>query len=198
LDSELFGHVKGAFTGAFKDRIGRFELADKGTIFLDEIDSFSPAMQVKLLRVLQDGELERVGDSKTIKVDIRIIAATNQNLQELIAQGKFRKDLFYRLNIINIELPPLRERATDIPLLTHDLILKHARQLGKQVHAVSDEVMERLKQYTWPGNIRELENVIERATILTRGPVIVLEDLPDYWRGSSRRSSGSRPFCQCQ
>ncbi len=181
LDSELFGHVKGAFTGAFRDRSGRFEMADKGTIFLDEIDSFTLPMQVKLLRVLQDGEFERVGDGKTIKVDIRIIAATNQNLQKLIEQGKFRKDLYYRLNIINIELPPLRERVSDIPLLVHDLIIKHAKQLGKDVRSVSAETLERLKRYPWPGNIRELENVIERAVILSQGPVLELHDMPDHF-----------------
>ncbi|MBF0331127.1 MAG: sigma-54-dependent Fis family transcriptional regulator [Candidatus Omnitrophica bacterium] len=180
LDSELFGHVKGAFTGAFRDRTGRFELADKGTIFLDEIDSFSLSMQAKLLRVIQDGEFERVGDSKTIKVDIRIIAATNQDLNALIEQGKFRKDLYYRLNIINIALPPLRERVSDIPLLAHDLIGKHSKQLGKDVKEVAGDVMQRFTQYSWPGNIREMENAIERATILAKGQFIGLEDLPDY------------------
>jgi len=180
LESELFGHVKGAFTGAHKDRAGRFELADKGTIFLDEIDSFSTAMQVKLLRVLQDGEFERVGDSQTIKVDIRIIAATNQDLTKLIAEGKFRKDLFYRLNIINIEVPPLRERASDIAILVQDLIKKHAQQLGREVRAASNEVLERFRKYEWPGNIRELENVVERAVILAKGPQVSLPDLPDH------------------
>jgi DNA-binding NtrC family response regulator len=180
LESELFGHVKGAFTGAHKDRIGRFELANQGTIFLDEIDSFSPAMQVKLLRVLQDGEFERVGDNKTIKVDIRIIAATNQDLTGLIAEGKFRKDLFYRLNIINIEVPPLRERSSDITLLVQDLIKKHAQQLGREVRAASNEVLGRFRKYHWPGNVRELENVVERAVILAKGPLVSLHDLPDH------------------
>ena len=180
LESELFGHVKGAFTGAHKDRAGRFELANQGTIFLDEIDSFSLAMQVKLLRVLQDGEFERVGDSQTIKVDIRIIAATNQDLTKLIEQGKFRKDLFYRLNIINIEVPPLRNRASDISLLVEDLIRKHARELGREVRQASNEVLERFREYHWPGNIRELENVVERAVILAKGPVVSLQDLPDH------------------
>ena len=180
LDSELFGHVKGSFTGAIKDRVGRFEMADKGTIFLDEIDSFSLGMQAKLLRVIQDGEFERVGDSKTVKVDIRIIAATNQDLTMLIADGKFRKDLYYRLNIINIAVPPLRERISDIPILVYDLIEKHAKALGKDIHEISPEVMERFMQYTWPGNIRELENTMERAAILTKGPVVRLEDLPEH------------------
>ena len=180
LESELFGHVKGAFTGSIKDRIGRFELADGGTIFLDEIDAFSPTLQVKLLRVLQEGEFEKVGDTNTIKVDVRIIAATNQNLQELIKQGKFRTDLYYRLNIIAIELPPLRERKEDIPLLAEDLIRKHAKRINKKIEGISQEALEILMRYDWPGNIRELENVIERAIILSKNKSIVPEDLPDF------------------
>ena len=191
LESELFGHVKGSFTGAIKDRMGRFELANKGTIFLDEIDAFSPSLQVKLLRILQEGEFERVGDTKTIKVDVRIIAATNQKLEGLIAQGKFRSDLYYRLNIINIEIPPLRERKSDIPLLTRDLIDKHAKHLGKKVQEVSNEALSRLIDYKWPGNIRELENVIERAIILSKGPEITLEDLPDFLNSPSSEKSES-------
>ncbi len=179
LESELFGHVKGAFTGAIKDKMGRFELADNGTIFLDEIDAFSPALQVKLLRVLQEGEFERVGDNKTVKVDVRVLAATNQNLHELIAQGKFRKDLFYRLNIIFIELPPLRDRREDIPLLVRDLVHKHATQVNKKMEGVSEEAMGLLMGYNWPGNVRELENAMERAIILTKGSEITPEDLPD-------------------
>ncbi|HTY44980.1 MAG TPA: sigma-54 dependent transcriptional regulator [Patescibacteria group bacterium] len=180
LESELFGHVKGAFTGAIKDKMGRFELADGGTIFLDEIDAFSPALQVKLLRALQEGEFERVGDSKTIKVDVRVISATNQKLQELITQGKFRKDLYYRLNIINIEVPPLRERKGDIPLLVADFLEKHTKRLGKKVQDLADETLALLMQYDWPGNVRELENVIERATILSQGPTINPENLPEF------------------
>jgi len=180
LESELFGHIRGAFTGAIKDKIGRFELADGGTIFLDEIDAFSPALQVKLLRVLQEGEFERVGDTKTIKVDVRIIAATNQNLQELIAQGKFRKDLYYRLNIINIEVPPLRERKSDIPILAKDLIDKHSKHLGKKIQGLSEEALLRMMDYDWPGNVRELENVVERSIILSKGPLITPEDLPEF------------------
>ncbi|HPT39986.1 MAG TPA: sigma-54 dependent transcriptional regulator, partial [Candidatus Omnitrophota bacterium] len=163
LESELFGHVKGAFTGAIKDKPGRFELANGGTIFLDEIDAFSPALQVKLLRVLQEGEFERVGDNHTVKVDVRVITATNQNLETLIAQNKFRKDLYYRLNIIAIALPPLRERKGDIPLLAEELIKRHAKQIGKNITGVSKAAMEILTNCDWPGNIRELENVIERA-----------------------------------
>jgi DNA-binding NtrC family response regulator len=180
LESELFGHVKGAFTGAIKDKIGRFELADKGTIFLDEIDAFSSALQVKLLRVLQEGEFEHVGDTKTMKVDVRVIAATNQVLQDLIAQGKFRKDLFYRLNIISIEIPPLRERKEDIPLLIEDFIKKHSKHTSKKIENISGETIYLLKNYNWPGNIRELENVIERAIILTKNHIIQPEDLPDF------------------
>lgn len=180
LESELFGHVKGAFTGAIKDRMGRFELADGGTIFLDEIDAFSPALQVKLLRVLQEGEFERVGDTKTVKVDVRVIAATNQNLQDLIIQGKFRKDLFYRLNIISIELSPLRERKIDIPLLIDDFIKKHSKHISKKIEGVSSETLSILMDYNWPGNVRELENVIERAIILSKGTIITPQDLPEF------------------
>ena len=179
LESELFGHVKGAFTGAIKDKIGRFELADGGTIFLDEIDAFTPNLQVKLLRILQEGEFERVGESNTRKIDVRVIAATNQNLHELIAQGKFRQDLFYRLNIIAIEIPQLRERKIDVPLLAKEFIAKHAKRVSKKIEGISDKALSILMSYNWPGNIRELENVIERAIILTRTTTIVPEDFPD-------------------
>jgi DNA-binding NtrC family response regulator len=182
LESELFGHVKGAFTGAIKDKPGRFELADGGSIFLDEIDAFSPALQVKLLRVLQEGEFERVGDNKTIKIDVRVIAATNQNLQELIVHNKFRKDLYYRLNIISIEIPPLRERKEDIPLLVNDLVLKHTKHTSKKISRIDDEGLKILMNYQWPGNIRELENVIERAVILSKGNTLTAEDLPEFLR----------------
>jgi len=187
LESELFGHVKDAFTGAIKDKPGRFELANGGTIFLDEIDAFSPALQVKLLRVLQEGEFERVGDNQTIKVDVRVITATNQNLENLIAQNKFRKDLYYRLNIIAIEIPPLRERKKDIPLLVDELIKRHAKQNNKKITGVSDEAMAILAHCDWPGNIRELENVIERATILCKNTIITPEDFPE----ALNKNSGS-------
>ncbi len=179
LESELFGHVKGAFTGAIRDRAGRFELSHGGTIFLDEIDAFSPALQVKLLRVLQEGEFERVGDTNTVKIDVRVIAATNQNLQELITHGKFRKDLYYRLNIINIELPPLRERTEDIPLLVEDFLHRHTTHNTRKVTGMTPEALEVLMHYHWPGNIRELENVIERAVILSKGTVLTPEDFPE-------------------
>lgn len=180
LESELFGHVKGAFTGAIKDRMGRFELANGGTIFLDEIDAFSPALQVKLLRVLQEGEFERVGDTKTVKVDVRVIAATNQNLQELIVTGQFRKDLYYRLNIISIEVPPLRDRKVDVPLLIANFIKKHAKHTSKKIESISDQALNILTEYSWPGNVRELENVIERAIILSKDTVITPTDLPEF------------------
>ncbi len=187
LESELFGHVKGAFTGAIKDKIGRFELADGGSIFLDEIDAFSPALQVKLLRVLQDGEFEMVGDNQTKKIDVRVIAATNQNLQELIVQGKFRKDLFYRLNIISLEIPPLRKRKEDIPILVEHFIKKHAKHLSKKVENISAEALSILVNYSWPGNVRELENVIERAAILSKSSIITPDDFPEFLSSLSAR-----------
>jgi DNA-binding NtrC family response regulator len=179
LESELFGHVKGAFTGAIKDKVGRFELADGGTIFLDEIDACTPNLQVKLLRVLQEGEFERVGESNTQKVDVRVIAATNQDLHQLIAKGTFRNDLFYRLNIISIDLPTLRERKIDIPLLAKEFVIKHSKRVSKKIDGISEKAQSILMAYNWPGNIRELENVIERAVILTKGPMIVPEDFPE-------------------
>ncbi|MCX7926561.1 MAG: sigma-54 dependent transcriptional regulator [Candidatus Omnitrophica bacterium] len=186
LESELFGHVKGAFTGAIKDKVGRFELADGGTIFLDEIDAFTPNLQVKILRVLQEGEFERVGESVTRKVDVRVIAATNQDLQKLILEGKFRQDLYYRLNIIAIQVPPLRDRKSDIPLLVESFINKHAKRIAKKVEGVSDKAMSILMNYHWPGNIRELENVIERAVILCKSSIITAEDFPDTLLASKR------------
>jgi len=190
LESELFGHIKGSFTGAIRDRQGRFEIASGGTIFLDEIDAFSPKLQVKLLRVLQEGEFERVGDTKTIKVDVRVIAATNQDLKKLIKEGLFREDLYYRLNVIPINVPPLRERKDDIPLLVEHFLKKSSQKLkGKIVRDVSPQVMELFFAYDWPGNIRELENVIERAVILCKGERIEVEDLPEFFmelRGKDR------------
>jgi len=194
LESELFGHVKGAFTGAIKDKIGRFELANGGTIFLDEIDAFSPALQVKLLRVLQEGEFEKVGDTKVVKVDVRVIAATNQNLADLITANKFRKDLYYRLNIISVEVPPLRDRKEDIPLLVNDFIKKCAKQSSRKIEKISNEAISLLMDYDWQGNIRELENVIERAVILGKGQIITPEDLPEFLNAAAlsqeKESSG--------
>jgi len=177
LESELFGHVKGSFTGAIKDRSGRFELAEGGTIFLDEIDAFTPALQVKLLRVLQEGEFERVGDIKTAKANVRVIAATNQNLEELIKKGTFREDLYYRLNIISIDLPPLRERKEDIALLANYFIVKHAQEMNRLVEKISEKALEKLLDYHWPGNVRELENVIERAIVLSSKDSSEITDL---------------------
>ncbi|MBI2871403.1 MAG: sigma-54-dependent Fis family transcriptional regulator [Candidatus Omnitrophica bacterium] len=179
LESELFGHAKGSFTSAIQDRVGRFEQAQHGTIFLDEVDTFSPNLQVKLLRVLQEREFERVGENKTIKVDVRVIAATNRNLEELISQGNFREDLYYRLNVINIVVPPLRERKGDIPLLVDHFIKKFGAKLSKPIRDITPQALDVLLTHQWPGNVRELENAMERAVILARGPQIRAEDLPE-------------------
>jgi PAS domain S-box-containing protein len=179
LESEMFGHVKGAFTGAVADKVGRFEAAHGGTLFLDEIGEISQALQVKLLRVSQDREFERVGSSRTQVADVRLIAATNRDLKEEMRAGRFREDLFYRLNVIPIVVPPLRERREDIPPLV-DHVLKSLRKRGlDRVRAVSPEAMRRLMEYRWPGNIRELENVLERGAVVARGPVLSASDLPD-------------------
>ncbi len=180
IESELFGHEKGAFTGATEKRLGRFELAHGGTLFLDEIGELPPDMQVKLLRVLQEREFERVGGNKTIRVDVRLITATNRDLSKSIAEGKFRQDLYYRLNVFPVHLPPLRERPEDISLLTHYFVKRYAAKIGRQISQVPRDVMQRLVAYAWPGNVRELENVIERAVILSPGPDLVLgrEALP--------------------
>jgi formate hydrogenlyase transcriptional activator len=172
IESELFGHVKGAFTGALERRTGRFELADRGTLFLDEVGELPLDMQVKLLRVLQEQEFEPVGSSRTFKVDVRVIAATNRNLEEEVAAGRFRADLFYRLNVLPISVPPLRERQADIPQLVMFFIQRHAKRIGRIVDGVSRESLERLTRYRWPGNVRELENVIERALVLSRSSVL--------------------------
>ena len=177
LESELFGHVKGAFTGAIRDAVGRFELADGGTAFLDEVSELSPSTQVKLLRFLQEQEFERVGSTKTVRVNVRVIAATNQDLRQLMVQGGFRQDLFYRLNVIPIELPPLRERPEDIPALVEHILAKLASK-GRKVKAVAPAAMDALLQYPWPGNIRELENTLEHAVVCSKGSVIELTALP--------------------
>ena len=172
VESELFGHVKGAFTGALERRIGRFELADHGTIFLDEVGELSLETQVKLLRVLQEREFEPVGSSATKRVDVRVIAATNRDLAEAVRTGRFRADLFYRLNVVPLEVPPLRARRGDIPQLAMFFLERFAREFGKRVERLSDGTLERLAAYPWPGNVRELSNVIERAVVLAEGPVL--------------------------
>jgi PAS domain S-box-containing protein len=167
IESELFGHEKGSFTGATARRIGRFELADKGTIFLDEIGELPLELQSKLLRVLQEGEIERLGDSKTIKINVRVIAATHRDLKLMVEKGDFREDLFYRLSVFPLTLPPLRERKNDISLLVHYFVNKYASKMSKQISTISQTIMDKLQKYPWPGNVRELENVIERAVILS-------------------------------
>ncbi len=177
LESELFGHEKGAYTGAAGARKGRFELADGGTLFLDEIGELSPAIQVKLLRFLQEKEFERVGGSKTVRVDVRILAATHRDLKSAITTGDFREDLYYRLNVISIDLPPLKDRVEDIPLLAAHFLAKYGTEMAKHV-ALTAEVTDRLSHYHWPGNIRELQNVIERAVVLADGDTLTPADLP--------------------
>jgi two-component system NtrC family response regulator len=179
LESELFGHEKGAFTGAVAMKKGRFELADRGTLFLDEVGDMPPALQVKLLRVLQEMEFERVGGTKTIQVDVRVLSASNRNIKEDVANDLFREDLYYRLNVIHIEVPPLKERIEDIPLLIDHFIGKFQSSPARRV-MLSPEVKKALFNYNWPGNVRELENIIERAVGLCTGEVITMEDLPEY------------------
>jgi len=178
LESELFGHVKGSFTGAVQNKPGLFEAADKGTLFLDEIGELTSALQVKLLRALQEKRIRRVGGTQDAAVDVRILAATNQDLEEAVAAGHFREDLYYRLNVIQVTLPPLRERVDDIPLLVLHFIEKYARELDRKVGGISDAALGRLCEYAFPGNVRELENVIERAVALTRSETIGVEVLP--------------------
>ena len=191
LESELFGHVRGSFTGAIRDKQGRFELADGGTILLDEIDAFTLALQVKLLRVIQDRLYERVGDTKTLHVDVRIIAATNRKLSELVQQGRFREDLFYRLNVIAMRVPSLRERTGDLPLLVNYFIERNCRAMGKVINGITEEAMQVLSSYHWPGNVRELENVIERAVILAKRAKIDAEDLSEEIRFPSNGATVS-------
>ncbi len=178
LESELFGHEKGAFTGAGARRKGRFELADGGTIFLDEIGEISQTLQVKILRVLQEKTFERVGGEDSVHVDVRILSATNRDLQEEIDQGQFREDLYYRLNVVNLEVPPLRQRREDIPLLTAAFIQEFAEENGKQAAGVDEKARRALTTFSWPGNIRELRNCLESAVVMAKGPVITVEDLP--------------------
>jgi DNA-binding NtrC family response regulator len=182
LESELFGHVAGSFTGAIHDKTGKFLQADGGTIFLDEIATSSPSLQVKLLRVLQDREFEPVGGTKTHKVDIRLILATNADLEARVAKGEFRQDLYYRINVITLLQPPLRERIGDIPLLAQHYLEEFRKQTGKEVTGLSEQALQNLQRYHWPGNVRELVNVIERAIVLTKHPVIGVDDFPETLR----------------
>ena len=178
LESELFGHVRGSFTGAIKDKVGRFQLSDGGTIFLDEIADISPKIQIKLLRVLQEKEFERVGDSKTSKVDVRVVTASNQNLSEKVNRGEFREDLYYRLNVMKINLPPLRDRREDIPLLVNHFMKKFNKKFTKDIKSISKDVEKLFMDYNWPGNVRELEHTIEHAFILCRQSAITIAHLP--------------------
>ncbi len=201
MESELFGHEKGSFTGAIRRKIGRFELADGGTLFLDEIGDISPTIQLKLLRVLQEREFERVGGQTTLTVDVRIICATNKNLIEEVKTGTFREDLYYRLHIIPITVPPLRERKEDIPQLVDHFIKKLAGRTRKDIDSVDEKAIEALTGYYWPGNIRELENVIEQTMVLCDGQVIVKEDLPSFIfsdpeEGGRRSQLGEKPLTE--
>lgn len=184
IESELFGREKGAFTGADARQMGRFELADGGTIFLDEIGEMPLELQSKLLRVIQDGEFERLGSPRTIKVDVRIIAASNRNLEEEIRAGRFREDLFYRLNVFPITIPPLRQRKEDILLLVTYFVAKYNKKIGKKIETVSKETMNALQEYHWPGNVRELESVIERAVITSQGATLQVLDRFDTFRNA--------------
>jgi two-component system nitrogen regulation response regulator GlnG len=178
LESELFGHEKGSFTGADRKRIGKFELCSDGTLFLDEIGDMTPLMQTKILRVLQDQQFERVGGNETIRTDARLIAATNRDLEKMIADGDFRSDLYYRLNVYAIQLPPLRERGDDLQLLTAHFLRRFGRELGKSTHDIAPEAMRLLRRYQWPGNVRELQSVVKHMLLEATGPVIVPAFLP--------------------
>lgn len=190
LESELFGYEKGAFTGAASLKQGKFEFADKGSLFLDEVGDMSLSLQVKLLRVLQEQEFQRVGGNKDIQVDVRIIAATNKDLKDEVDAGRFRSDLFFRLNVVSIQVPPLRERRSDIPVLVAHFLGKFGAKLGRQIEEVDPDVLSALYGYSWPGNVRQLENVIERAMVLSRGPKIMPEDLPPEIRETPEIEEG--------
>jgi two-component system response regulator HydG len=186
LDSELFGHVKGAFTGAIGNKKGLFEAANGGTIFLDEIGDVPPATQVRLLRVLQEGEIKRVGANDTVQVDVRVVAATNVDLDQARKQGRFREDLYYRLNVIRLDLPPLRDRPEDVPLLAQHFLQHYSKKMGKTVSSFTTNAMERLSRAPWGGNVRELENVVERCVVLAQSPLLDVGDLPPDLRDHSK------------
>ncbi|MEN6457921.1 MAG: sigma-54 dependent transcriptional regulator [Thermoguttaceae bacterium] len=194
LESELFGHEKGAFTGADGKRIGKFEQCSGGTLFLDEVGDMTPVMQSKVLRVLQEGRFERVGGNKTVETDVRIIAATNRNLEQMVGSGQFRADLYYRLNVFNIQLPPLRERAADIPLLVEHLLRTYCRELDRSPCKASPETLEMLTHYAWPGNVRELQSVLKRAVLRVSGPVLMPEYLPSDLLNRGSRVVGFDDF----
>ncbi len=200
LESELFGHVKGAFTGATGHKRGLFEEAHRGTLFLDEIGDVSPMVQVKLLRAVQEGEIRRVGSNENILVDVRVLAATNRDLEAAMASGEFREDLYYRLNVIGVDLPPLRERVEDVPLLAHHFLQKYTDRMNRNLEGFSEDVMEILQTYRWPGNVRELENIVERSVVLTREGGITSASLPerlrsnDFLRNASVTSYGELEF----
>ena len=188
LESELFGHVRGAFTGAATSKKGKFALADGGTIFLDEIGTMSPTLQAKLLRVLQEREFEPLGSERTEEIDLRVIAATNRDLRQMVAEGRFQEDLFYRLNVIPIDLPALRERRDDIPALLEHFVRKHAQRTGRRIDRIDEGVIQALQQYEWPGNVRELENAVERAVVLTPGSAITKESISLFGSAPSQNS----------
>jgi two-component system response regulator HydG len=190
LESELFGHEKGAFTGADKRRDGLFVKADKGTVFLDEVGEMSVSMQAKLLRVLQEGEIQRVGGDTTISVDVRVIAATNRDLLQMVARNTFREDLFYRLNVVNLHVPPLKDRTSDIPALAQHFVNRYSGRNKKKIKGFAPRAMDRLLKYHWPGNVRELENVVERAVILSPGEYITEKDLPLNLSANSKTFPG--------
>ena len=187
LESELFGYEEGAFTGARRRKEGRFELAHGGTLFLDEIAEMSPTTQVKILRVLQEGEFERLGGTRTLRVDVRVITATNKDLKAEVRAGRFREDLFYRLDVISIQLPLLRDRQSDVPLLAHHFLQRYAEKNGKVIRGIAREAMDVLQDYRWPGNVRELENTIERAVVLAKGDVVTVDELPESLCGEARQ-----------
>jgi transcriptional regulator with PAS, ATPase and Fis domain len=193
LESELFGYEKGAHSTAFKDKPGRLALANGGTLFLDEIGDISQALQIRLLRVLQDKVYEPLGSTKSQKTDVRVVAATNKNLEDLVESGKFRQDLYYRINVVKLVLPPLRERKEDIPLLAEYFIRKFGRLSGKEIQDLSPEVLPVLMAHNFPGNIRELENIIEYATVVCKNSLIGLEHLPDYLREKAGGGPGNLP-----
>ena len=194
LESELFGHVKGAFTGAIRDKIGVFQAADGGTLFLDEIGDTSPVLQLKLLRVLQEGEIRRVGDDRAIKVNVRLITATNRNLQNLMTEGTLREDFYYRIHVFEITLPPLRKRRADIPLLVNHFIEDNAKVFNRQVNEIAKDALQRLQEYSWPGNVRELKNAIEHAFVTVADNCITLWDLPPEVQSPSVKTSSASTF----